>query len=351
MLQASRSTAIELMVCRGGVWQATRLAEASVPRGETHSLRFTLIELLVVVAIIAILAAMLLPVLSNARERSRQVLCLSNEKQIMMAVLMDADENDAEWLPTQVHNGVHLFKGSAPAATQAIYGADGQIEGYAAHSGFDPTTTNWHLNFVYFLMHAGYMTGDWSLFRCPSDPRGGHNDLHAIDSSKDRNLYRYDGWDRPSYAGNTHFTSGKTHTGTGQGTTWTIPSGRIRFNQMLLNASRKSEAFGNGKLSEDQIPWLVESRSSNFSFHTNAFADQWTESHPPPTARNEFNDWWRAAEVDPLLHRQDIVGAGMNIVFLDGHGESVKDTSVYAENLGGYGLDIYSLSAPGNDNF
>lgn len=67
---------------------------------------FTLIELLVVVAIIAILMAILMPALNRAREQGKRAACLSNLKQLALAWIMYADEND-----DKIVNGEAAYSG------------------------------------------------------------------------------------------------------------------------------------------------------------------------------------------------------------------------------------------------
>jgi prepilin-type N-terminal cleavage/methylation domain-containing protein/prepilin-type processing-associated H-X9-DG protein len=69
---------------------------------------FTLIELLVVIAIIALLIALLLPAIAQARERARQIVCMSNAKQITLAIMMFADDHNQNMCGERMGVGIGI---------------------------------------------------------------------------------------------------------------------------------------------------------------------------------------------------------------------------------------------------
>jgi prepilin-type N-terminal cleavage/methylation domain-containing protein/prepilin-type processing-associated H-X9-DG protein len=96
-------------------------------RGTTKG--FTLIELLVVIAIIAILAAILFPVFAQAREKARQITCVSNLKQMGLAVLQYNQDYDENYYPTVTEREAPNPPATVPVADYAQYYLQFSIRG------------------------------------------------------------------------------------------------------------------------------------------------------------------------------------------------------------------------------
>jgi prepilin-type N-terminal cleavage/methylation domain-containing protein/prepilin-type processing-associated H-X9-DG protein len=123
---------------------------------------FTLIELLVVIAIIAILASILFPVFSRAREKARQISCISNAKQIVLGTLMYSQDYD-EYCPLYFSGCVGVYPGETGSSRGAPYYCN---LGYAAPSIYWP-----QLIAPYVQSQTGNNLNNASrIFICPSAP-------------------------------------------------------------------------------------------------------------------------------------------------------------------------------------
>ncbi len=125
---------------------------------------FTLIELLVVIAIIAILAAMLLPALSQAKARAQSITCMNSLKQMMTACVMyTGDYHD--FYPPNPDDG-----GTQPGYEWVCGDVTGWMPTVGSPGNVDAGNATYLTNPNDDLL-AAYTAGNAGIFKCPADPR------------------------------------------------------------------------------------------------------------------------------------------------------------------------------------
>lgn len=134
---------------------------------------FTLIELLVVIAIIAMLAAILFPVFAQAREKARQASCLSNSRQVSLAILQYVQDYDerfplANWSLGNVHNFHYSLLPSPPE----LYPGPPDLGYNPAYRSVYPTTIKTYLRNAQVLACPSAEKGKMEILFASSLPAG-----------------------------------------------------------------------------------------------------------------------------------------------------------------------------------